>query len=75
MTKYKISYHIKNREGKILQKDSCFYPSINHKELVGYDFLSLVNCYDQIEDEETYDEDNLITNSWYEIESIEEVSC
>lgn len=75
MTKYKISYHIKNREGKILQKDSCLYPSNNHKELVGYDFLSLVNCYDQIEDEETYDEDNLITNSWYEIESIEEVSC
>lgn len=74
MTKYKISYHIKDRSGAILQRDECLYPSVNHKELVGYDFLSLVNCYDQINDEETYDI-SMVNMSWYEIESIEEVSC
>lgn len=74
MTKYKISYHIENRDGKIIHRDECFYPSVNHKELVCYEFLSLVNCYDQVD--EPYDDENvLITNSWYEIESIEEVSC
>ncbi len=72
MTKYKISYHIKDRSGAILQRDSCLYPSVNHKELVGYDFLSLVNCYDQIE--EDYD-NSMVNMTWYEIESIEEVSC
>lgn len=72
MTKYKISYHIKDSfSGKILQRDTCLYPSINHKELAGYDFLSLVNCYDQIEDED----EGQIIDTWYEIDSIEEVSC
>lgn len=71
MSKYKISYHIKNKEGKILQRDECLcrYLSGYPKSLIGYDFLSLVNCYDQIEDEDQ------IIDTWYEIDSIEEVSC